>query len=204
MGDYEESFRGLEGESDHFPPPPPRHPGGRERMNIQKSSVCSRAYFVVVMAFFHIYIINIIALLLYVHYNTGSGEQDVPLEKSVPRPMPTEHQTPSPNLSPELSFHLPRLEGIRVHALIIHYAIWYMFLSCCAFPKDDFIYNFFFSSSFFRIICLRFWDNIQFFCLLQISALWNIYNLALSCVNQCQVQSTPLSVYCYTKNTWKF
>lgn len=130
MGEYEESFRGLEGESDHFPPPPPRHPGGRERMNIQKSSVCSRAYFVVVMAFFHIYIINIIALLLYVHYNTGSGEQDVPLEKSVPRPMPTEHQTPSPNLSPELSFHLPRLEGIRVHALIIHYAIRYMLLSC--------------------------------------------------------------------------
>ncbi|XP_048034318.1 transmembrane prolyl 4-hydroxylase [Megalobrama amblycephala] len=115
MGEYEESFRGLEGDSGHFPPPPPlRHPGGRERMNIQKSSVCSRAYFVVVMAFFHIYIINIIALLLYVHYNTGSGEQDVPLEKSVPRPMPTEHQTPSPNLSPELSFHLPRLEGIRV------------------------------------------------------------------------------------------
>ncbi|XP_056094344.1 transmembrane prolyl 4-hydroxylase [Rhinichthys klamathensis goyatoka] len=116
MREYEESLHGLEGElMDHFPPPPPRHPLARERMNIQKSSVCSRAYFVVVMAFFHIYIINIIALLLYVHYNTGSGEQDVLLEKSasVPGPMP-EHQPPSPNLSPELSFQLPRLEGIRV------------------------------------------------------------------------------------------
>jgi len=117
MREYGESLHGREGElMDHFPPPPPpRHPLARERMNIQKSSVCSRAYFVVVMAFFHIYIINIIALLLYVHYNTGSGEQDVLLEKtaSVPGPMP-EHQTPSPNLSPELSFQLPRLEGIRV------------------------------------------------------------------------------------------
>ncbi|KAK7128518.1 hypothetical protein R3I94_016933 [Phoxinus phoxinus] len=115
MREYEDSLHGLEGEfMDHFPPPPPRHhPLARERMNIQKSSVCSRAYFVVVMAFFHIYIINIIALLLYVHYNTGSGEQDVLLEKSVPGPMP-EHQTPSPNLRPELSFQLPRLEGIRV------------------------------------------------------------------------------------------
>ncbi|XP_067303022.1 transmembrane prolyl 4-hydroxylase [Pseudorasbora parva] len=118
MREYEESLHVLEGESDPFPPLPPRHPVRRERMNIQKSSVCSRAYFVVVMAFFHIYIINIIALLLYVHYNTGSGEQDEPLEKitSVPGPMPAEHQSPSPspNLSPELSFHLPRLEGIRV------------------------------------------------------------------------------------------
>ncbi|KTF95596.1 hypothetical protein cypCar_00041116 [Cyprinus carpio] len=116
MGEYEDILHRLEGEARHFPPPP-RHPGGRERLNIQKSSVCSRAYFVVVMAFFHLYIINIIALLLYVHYNTGSGEQDVPLEKSAgaPRPMPAEPQTPSSaTLSPELSFRLPRLEGIRV------------------------------------------------------------------------------------------
>ncbi|XP_051518847.1 transmembrane prolyl 4-hydroxylase isoform X1 [Myxocyprinus asiaticus] len=114
MDEYQESL------SDLFPPPPP-HPGARERINIQKSSVCSRAYFMVVMAFFHIYIINIIALLLYVHYNTGSGEasgaeHDVPLEKSTsaPRSIPDEHQTPTPNLNPEHSFHLPRLEGIRV------------------------------------------------------------------------------------------
>ncbi|XP_016421943.1 transmembrane prolyl 4-hydroxylase [Sinocyclocheilus rhinocerous] len=116
MGEYEDRLHELEGEANYFPPPP-RHPGGRERLHIQKSSVCSRAYFVVVMAFFHIYIINIIALLLYVHYNTGSGEQDIPLENSAsaPRPMPTEHRTPSSaNLSPELSFQLPRLEGIRV------------------------------------------------------------------------------------------
>lgn len=157
MREYEECFRGLEGEADHFPPPLPRHPVGRERMNIQKSSVCSRAYFVVVMAFFHIYIINIIALLLYVHYNTGSGEQDVPLEKSVPRHMPNEHQTSSPNLSPELSFHLPRLEGIRVHALNIHYVMRYLFLSCSAFPKAGFICNTFCLTCFFCIIYLTFW-----------------------------------------------
>uniref|UniRef100_A0A8C0YLA7 Prolyl 4-hydroxylase, transmembrane a n=2 Tax=Cyprinus carpio TaxID=7962 RepID=A0A8C0YLA7_CYPCA len=75
-------------------PPPPR-------LHVQKSSVFSRAHV-------HLYIINIIALLLYVHYNTGSGEQDVPLEKSA------EPQTSSATLSPELSFQLPRLEGIRV------------------------------------------------------------------------------------------
>ncbi|NP_001074160.1 uncharacterized protein LOC791209 [Danio rerio] len=117
MGEYKDSLHEFEGDSDFFPPPP-RHRVGRERIHIQKSSVCSRAYFVVVMAFFHLYIINIIALLLYVHYNTGSGEQDVPLEKSAgsPRAVPAEHQTPSStaHLSPEMSFQLPRLEGIRV------------------------------------------------------------------------------------------
>lgn len=122
MGEYKDSLHEFEGDSDFFPPPP-RHRVGRERIHIQKSSVCSRAYFVVVMAFFHLYIINIIALLLYVHYNTGSGEQDVPLEKSAgpPRAVPAEHQTPSSaaHLSPELSFQLPRLEGIRVHALLL-------------------------------------------------------------------------------------
>lgn len=124
---------------DHFPPPPPRHPLARERMNIQKSSVCSRAYFVVVMAFFHIYIINIIALLLYVHYNTGPGEQDVLLEKSasVPGPMP-EHQTPSPNLSPELSFQLPRLEGIRVSYMRALFTMLYDFF-CNAISNGSFL-----------------------------------------------------------------
>ncbi|XP_052396448.1 transmembrane prolyl 4-hydroxylase [Carassius gibelio] len=115
MGEYEDILRRLEGEAHHFPPPA-RAPGGRERLHIQKSSVCSRAYFVVVMAFFHLYIINIIALLLYVHYNTGSGEQDVPLESSAsaPRPMPEQQSPSSAERSPGLSFQLPRLEGIRV------------------------------------------------------------------------------------------
>ncbi|XP_059397286.1 transmembrane prolyl 4-hydroxylase [Carassius carassius] len=115
MGEYEDILRRLEAEAHHFPPPA-RAPGGRERLHIQKSSVCSRAYFVVVMAFFHLYIINIIALLLYVHYNTGSGEQDVPLESSVsaPGPMPEQQSPSSAERSPGLSFQLPRLEGIRV------------------------------------------------------------------------------------------
>uniref|UniRef100_A0A3Q3JL84 Fe2OG dioxygenase domain-containing protein n=1 Tax=Monopterus albus TaxID=43700 RepID=A0A3Q3JL84_MONAL len=44
------------------------------RLHIQRSNVCSRAYFVVVMVFFHVYILNVIALLLYVHYNNGPGD----------------------------------------------------------------------------------------------------------------------------------
>ncbi|XP_056588206.1 transmembrane prolyl 4-hydroxylase isoform X1 [Triplophysa dalaica] len=122
MDEYKENLYEFGGQtSDFFPPPPPPRLVARERLNIQKSSVCSRAYFLVVMAFFHIYIINIIALLLYVHYNTGSGEtsggeQDVPIVKStsVPRSIAPDHQSTSPNLSPENSFFLPRLEGIRV------------------------------------------------------------------------------------------
>lgn len=123
MDEYKENLYEIGGQtSDYFPPPP--RLVARERLNIQKSSVCSRAYFLVVMAFFHIYIINIIALLLYVHYNTGSGEtsggeQDVPIVKStsVPRSIAPDHQSTSPNLSPENSFFLPRLEGIRVWSL---------------------------------------------------------------------------------------
>ncbi|TRY55010.1 hypothetical protein DNTS_020751, partial [Danionella cerebrum] len=45
----------------------------RQRVSLQKSSVCSRSYFMVVMVFFHVYIINVIALLLYVHYNNSSS-----------------------------------------------------------------------------------------------------------------------------------
>uniref|UniRef100_A0A672P7E2 Prolyl 4-hydroxylase, transmembrane n=1 Tax=Sinocyclocheilus grahami TaxID=75366 RepID=A0A672P7E2_SINGR len=69
------------------------------RVSLQKSSVCSRSYFMVVMVFFHVYIINVIALLLYVHYNndTGASNPQTPADSGFPRNM-----------------HLPRIEGIRV------------------------------------------------------------------------------------------
>ncbi|XP_071777157.2 transmembrane prolyl 4-hydroxylase-like [Centroberyx gerrardi] len=95
---------------------------GRDRLHIQKSNVCSRAYFVVVMVFFHVYILNVIALLLYVHYNNGPGDivngdgaSSAPIsEGESPLPHPGPH---SRNLDMDdyrQSFSLPRIEGIRV------------------------------------------------------------------------------------------
>ncbi|CAB1353982.1 unnamed protein product, partial [Coregonus sp. 'balchen'] len=55
-------------------PLPTLPPMPRDRIPLQKSNVCSRSYFMVVMVFFHLYIINVIALLLYVHYNNSPGE----------------------------------------------------------------------------------------------------------------------------------
>ncbi|KAG7472286.1 hypothetical protein MATL_G00107340 [Megalops atlanticus] len=89
------------------------------RVHLQKGSVCSRTYFVVVMVFFHVYIINVIALLLYVHYNTGpgeigtsSGEPTITRESSTRRAFPDHDQ--SPDLGSHVTVHLPRIEGIRV------------------------------------------------------------------------------------------
>ncbi|XP_064160554.1 transmembrane prolyl 4-hydroxylase isoform X1 [Anguilla rostrata] len=86
----------------------------RERHPLQKSSVCSRSYFMVVMVFFHVYIINVIALLLYVHYNNGPGATTSTRSGSS-----NHHSHPSP-ISPfpdpgySRTLHLPRIEGIRV------------------------------------------------------------------------------------------
>ncbi|XP_038578385.1 transmembrane prolyl 4-hydroxylase-like [Micropterus salmoides] len=101
----------------------PRNPPLRStRLQVQRSSICSRAYFVVVMVFFHVYILNVIGLLLYVHYNNGPGDLvsgDEASSASV-----SESGTPLPHPDPasrELhvedysqSFSLPRIEGIRV------------------------------------------------------------------------------------------
>ncbi|XP_051913205.1 transmembrane prolyl 4-hydroxylase-like [Hippocampus zosterae] len=89
------------------------------RPPVQRSNICSRAYFVVVMVFFHVYILNVIALLLYVHYNNGPRDLvsgDRPSSSSVgdgespphPAPRPREHR------EFEQSFRLSRIEGIRV------------------------------------------------------------------------------------------
>ncbi|XP_026222756.1 transmembrane prolyl 4-hydroxylase-like [Anabas testudineus] len=92
------------------------------RLHIQRSNVCSRAYFVVVMVFFHVYILNVIALLLYVHYNNGPGDlvsrdgaSSVSVsdsESALTHPAPTSVELQDEDYSQ--SFSLPRLEGIRV------------------------------------------------------------------------------------------
>ncbi|KAI1890295.1 hypothetical protein AGOR_G00152270 [Albula goreensis] len=86
----------------------------RERVPLQKSSVCSRSYFMVVMVFFHVYIINVIALLLYVHYNNGPRELRTanPSSGSNNRQTPPASAPPSPDS--HRSLYLPRIEGIRV------------------------------------------------------------------------------------------
>uniref|UniRef100_A0A667X0S4 Prolyl 4-hydroxylase, transmembrane n=1 Tax=Myripristis murdjan TaxID=586833 RepID=A0A667X0S4_9TELE len=86
------------------------------RISCHKSSnICSRSYFMVVMVFFHIYIINVIALLLYVHYNDGHGgagpSRDAPSGEH--RQLPESHRLPAqPEFLRDIS--LPRIEGIRV------------------------------------------------------------------------------------------
>ncbi|KAF7659921.1 hypothetical protein LDENG_00291250 [Lucifuga dentata] len=121
MGEAQESFR--EDECCGIPSLPPfNSPYRPTRLQIQRSNVCSRAYFVVIMVFFHVYILNVIALLLYVHYNNGPGElvsangaSSASVSDgggSLPQPDP-----PSRDVHVEEythSFSLPRIEGIRV------------------------------------------------------------------------------------------
>ncbi|CAL8367977.1 unnamed protein product [Lota lota] len=118
----EEDFGGSGDASlPYVPPYRPTLPG-RERLHIQKSNVCSRAYFVVVMVFFHVYILNVIALLLYVHYNNGPGDL-VSVDGSSSATVgedgsPLPHSAP-PDQDLEMdkyrqSYSLPRIEGIRV------------------------------------------------------------------------------------------
>lgn len=102
-----------------FPPPPFRS----TRLHIQRSNVCSRAYFVVVMVFFHVYILNVIALLLYVHYNNGP-EDLMPGEGAASSSAINDGGSPLPRSSAPASrehveddsqsFSLTRIEGIRV------------------------------------------------------------------------------------------
>ncbi|XP_036448095.1 transmembrane prolyl 4-hydroxylase isoform X2 [Colossoma macropomum] len=124
MVEYQENFQSTESCSDGPPTPfqsPSPPPSARDCLRLQRSSVCSRAYFVVVMVFFHLYIINIIALLLYVHYNTGSGDDsknehnlaDRSSSVTLAPPASSELHTASSGSSGPI-FHLPRLEGIRV------------------------------------------------------------------------------------------
>lgn len=98
-------------------PPPRALP--RQRTSLQKSSVCSRSYFMVVMVFFHVYIINVIALLLYVHYNNGSNaisaNRDFTSSDSSSHKVTgaSDAQATADSGFPRNMF-LPRIEGIRV------------------------------------------------------------------------------------------
>lgn len=85
-----------------------------DRISTHKSSVCSRSYFVVVMVFFHVYIINVIALLFYVHYS--SGQEDATRSRDAPS---SNHQRPESRRPPSKAeflrdVSLTRIEGIRV------------------------------------------------------------------------------------------
>ncbi|KAM8754166.1 transmembrane prolyl 4-hydroxylase-like [Acanthopagrus schlegelii] len=126
MEDFQEHFMGQEEFNDGDKPllSPFNPPFRPTRLHIQRSSICSRAYFVVVMVFFHVYILNVIGLLLYVHYNNGPGDLvsgDGATSASVgdsgsplPHPAPA---SPSGELHVEdytQSYSLPRIEGIRV------------------------------------------------------------------------------------------
>lgn len=110
-------------ENDNKPVSSPFAPPFRpNRLHIQRSSICSRAYFVVVMVFFHVYILNVIGLLLYVHYNNGpddlvsrDGATSVSIgdsETPLPHPVPASRDLHVEDYSQ--SFSLPRIEGIRV------------------------------------------------------------------------------------------
>lgn len=93
-------------------------PISRERVPLQKSNVCSRSYFMVVMVFFHVYIINVIALLLYVHYNNGAVEPGAvggePTARGSHRHPPPDFHLHDPDSRSERTMYLPRIEGIRV------------------------------------------------------------------------------------------
>lgn len=108
-------------------PSPPYGSPRSSRLQVQRSSVCSRAYFVVVMVFFHVYILNVIALLLYVHYNNGVGDLvSVDGASAAALAVPSSLSPPgsgSGSVSPQgpvrvedsgRTFSLPRIEGIRV------------------------------------------------------------------------------------------
>ncbi|MEQ2277711.1 hypothetical protein XENORESO_006534 [Xenotaenia resolanae] len=96
-------------------PTSPSRPSS-DRLPCHKSSVCSRSYFVVVMVFFHVYIINVIALLFYVHYS--SGQEDA--SRSSDAPSGGQHQRSEPRRPPPSKpdfirdVSLTRVEGIRV------------------------------------------------------------------------------------------
>ncbi|KAG5274978.1 hypothetical protein AALO_G00142240 [Alosa alosa] len=91
--------------------PPILRPVSRERVPLQKSSVCSRSYFMVVMVFFHVYIINVIALLFYVHYNNGSSRKEF---SSSTQHKHNDFDRPESHEKFARTMHLPRIEGIRV------------------------------------------------------------------------------------------
>uniref|UniRef100_A0A4X1SZS2 Prolyl 4-hydroxylase, transmembrane n=2 Tax=Sus scrofa TaxID=9823 RepID=A0A4X1SZS2_PIG len=94
--------------------PPPREPVGAAaglgdcedapvRPLGKPRGICSRAYFLVLMVFVHLYLGNVLALLLFVHYSNGDESSDPGPQRR------TQSPGPAPTLAP-----LTRLEGIKV------------------------------------------------------------------------------------------
>lgn len=97
--------------------PPPREPVGAAaglgdcedapvRPLGKPRGICSRAYFLVLMVFVHLYLGNVLALLLFVHYSNGDESSDPGPQRR------TQSPGPAPTLAP-----LTRLEGIKVRLL---------------------------------------------------------------------------------------
>ncbi|XP_048404012.1 transmembrane prolyl 4-hydroxylase [Stegostoma tigrinum] len=94
----------------------------------QKDSVCSRSYFVVVMVFVHVYILNVMALLLYVYYTSESAHSPTdsgalpPSGQGAAPPqgllVPSQPPSPEPVSQQQQQAvvlgRLRRLEGIKV------------------------------------------------------------------------------------------
>lgn len=90
----------------------------------QKDSVCSRSYFVVVMVFVHVYILNVLALLFYVYYTSdsahtapdggGGGASTTPGQDASARQEVAEPERTAAKLQQEAFTRLHRLEGIKV------------------------------------------------------------------------------------------
>ncbi|KAM9534627.1 LOW QUALITY PROTEIN: transmembrane prolyl 4-hydroxylase [Salvelinus alpinus] len=116
-------------EHDEAVPLPTLPPMPQERVPLQKSNVCSRSYFMVVMVFFHVYIINVIALLLYVHYNNSPGEVLATPNRDEASGGSNHHKPPEFNQQQSDSgfqqdMYLPRLEGIRILTHSVRDGIW--------------------------------------------------------------------------------
>ncbi|XP_071078256.1 transmembrane prolyl 4-hydroxylase isoform X2 [Desmodus rotundus] len=73
------------------------------RLLCKPRGICSRAYFLVLMVFVHLYLGNVLALLLFVHYSNGDESSDPGPQRRAPEP------EPATTLAP-----LTRLEGIKV------------------------------------------------------------------------------------------
>ncbi|KAM4571594.1 transmembrane prolyl 4-hydroxylase-like [Fundulus diaphanus] len=123
MDDQEDFLEHEDSDMSEKPLSPPYNvPFRSTRLQVQRSNVCSRAYFVVVMVFFHVYILNVIGLLLYVHYNNGPGDlvrgdgaspaSVISPDSRLPQPAPTERELDVEDYSQSFSLH--RMEGIRV------------------------------------------------------------------------------------------
>nr|XP_034962712.1 transmembrane prolyl 4-hydroxylase isoform X2 [Zootoca vivipara] len=80
-----------------------------------RRAVCSRPYFVVLMVFAHLYVLNVLGLLLFVHISSDDGETE-PGKERPPDPAQDPPAPPFSSPSPGGSrpHSLPRLEGIKV------------------------------------------------------------------------------------------